>query len=58
MMTQQCNRCEHLKRNADHLVCDAFPKGIPEKILVGDHDHTDPFPDDNGIRFEPVEEEK
>tara|TARA_R100000049_G_C1921140_1_gene66390 strand:- start:28 stop:186 length:159 start_codon:yes stop_codon:yes gene_type:complete len=34
--------------------CDAFPKGIPEEIGSGEHDHTKPFKGDNGIRFEHI----
>ena len=32
--------------------CAAFPDGIPDKIVVGDDLHTQPFPGDNGIRYE------
>ena len=38
------------------MKCKAFPDGIPEKILTGEHDHTKPFKGDNGIRFEPIED--
>ena len=38
------------------MKCKAFPKGIPEKIITGEHDHTNPFPGDNEIRFEPIED--
>jgi hypothetical protein len=47
----QCAFCIHLKKG---LKCKAFPKGIPEKIITGEHDHTKPFKGDGGIRFEPI----
>lgn len=40
------------------MMCEAFLKGIPEEILTGEFDHTEPYPNDNGIRFEPIEKEK
>tara|TARA_Y100000310_G_C20517090_1_gene731717 strand:- start:23 stop:208 length:186 start_codon:yes stop_codon:yes gene_type:complete len=49
----QCALCENLKKD---LKCKAFPMGIPEKIIVGEHDHTKPFKGDGGIRFEPIKE--
>jgi hypothetical protein len=65
----QCELCKHYK--GDQLVpevdakfevevCDAFPNGIPPKILLNRIDHSEPFvgdkhyPDDSGIRFEPI----
>ena len=48
-----CGDCVHLQTNR---TCKAFPNGIPEKILIGEHDHTKPFKGDNGIRFEPIKE--
>ena len=51
----QCAQCAHLKQTKDGpLRCTAFPKKIPEKILTGEHDHTEPYPGDNGIRFKPI----
>ena len=50
-----CNGCIHLVAGG---TCEAFPGGIPVKILTGQHDHRKPYKGDNGIRFEPIEEEK
>jgi len=51
-----CLMCKH-NREAPQggMVCDAFPDGIPEPILVGDFDHTEPYPGDHDIQFEPME---
>ena len=38
------------------LKCSAYPKGIPEEILTGEHDHRTPYKGDNGIQFEKAEE--
>ncbi len=52
----ECMRCKHLHEPADEytgpLTCDAFPQGIPLKILHG-RSHRVPYPGDKGIRFEP-----
>jgi hypothetical protein len=44
------------------MTCDAFPDGIPRKILVGDDSgnrplHDKPYKGDNGIRYEEASEE-
>lgn len=60
----KCAECRHLrfdlvtkKHNeiADDnctYACDAFPNGIPQKILEGRMNHHAPYPGDHGIRFE------
>lgn len=49
-LSDQCVACRHYQ---GALVCEAFPDRIPEEILSGDHDHAEPYPGDNGIRFSP-----
>lgn len=56
----QCLRCKHLHRDVKSWTCDAFPdgEGIPEAILDDEHDHTQPFKGDHGVRFEAIGEPK
>jgi len=35
------------------MVCLAFPDGIPDDILGGEVDHTQPHDGDHGIQYEP-----
>jgi hypothetical protein len=55
ILPEQCDRCKH-----DHgkRRCDAFPgfPGIPQEIYDMEFDHRNPYPGDNGIRWEPKEE--
>ena len=37
--------------------CSAFNDGIPYEILTGENDHTKPYKGDNGIQFEPIEDD-
>ena len=54
IVSSLCDLCAHRDGNE---TCTAFPGGIPEAILTGDHDHTEPYPGDNGIQYEPIEEQ-
>ena len=58
----QCHDCRHLypiDGKCRGFFCSAYPsgEGVPMDILTNDHDHTTPYPGDNGITFEPKERE-
>ena len=52
--------CSWCKRKRDEnnaegtATCDAFPHGIPDRLLLG-ADHRKPIEGDNGVRFEAVD---
>jgi hypothetical protein len=58
----QCDHCRHHIRSDGKLSlrCAAFPDGIPPQMMTYNarlklpHDHRQPYPGDNGIRFEPL----
>jgi len=57
--TPICLECKHfLDDSKPGLRCAAFPDGIPDAIIFGDHDHHKPYKDDNGIQFEKLENTK
>jgi hypothetical protein len=43
-----CRACRRLSAEG---VCEAFPDGIPTRILFQHFDHRLPFPGDRGLRF-------
>jgi len=54
VLTPLCSSCRHWNRaDFSGYKCAAFPDGIPEAILISEHDHREPYPGDNGIRYDP-----
>ena len=53
--TAICNRCRHYQRDSR---CEAYTKKIPTEILLGYVFHIQPYKDDQGIRFEPIDLEE
>ena len=54
-LSRQCCDCIYFQDGPgivkERWACQAFPKGIPLAIASGEHDHTKPYPGDNGLRF-------
>lgn len=49
----QCVACKHFESGVlSREVCAAFPRGIPQEILLNEVDHRVPVDGDHGIRFE------
>jgi hypothetical protein len=48
MQSDQCMRCKHF---LGRLTCLAYPTGIPEEILTGEVDHSEPQEGDHDIQF-------
>jgi len=46
-----CTFCRHVAEGGAPT-CAAFPAGIPAAIWLGENDHRQPYPGDNGIQFE------
>jgi len=48
-----CMTCKHYHfDNYASMTCDAYPDGIPDKIIDGKVKHNKPYNGDNGIQFE------
>lgn len=47
------SQCVHCARRTAGRTCEAFPVEIPWAIIVGEHDHREPFPGDGGLTFLP-----
>lgn len=48
-----CFSCVHYRgETAAGYKCTAFPLDIPTPILLMEHDHRQPYPNDRGIRYE------
>lgn len=45
LVVTQCAYCARLSRVTDMQVCQAFPGGIPDAILMNEADHRKPWPD-------------
>ncbi len=50
--------CINCKNYIGDLSCRAFPDGIPQEILLGENDHSEPLPEqENDIVFEQMDED-
>ncbi len=50
--TPLCLRCARFHEDNDEgFTCSAFPKGIPDEIVLRGFNHSNPFPGDNGMLF-------
>jgi hypothetical protein len=49
-----CMTCKHYHfDNYASMTCDAYPDGIPEKIIMNEVDHRKPYKNDNGLTYQP-----
>ena len=54
IVSRICSSCVHFDTSSTARICSAFPDGIPVEIWKGENDHTAPYKNDNGIRFESI----
>lgn len=53
----ECLHCKHYHAgNLSANTCTAFPMGIPVEIMANITNHRNPYPGDNGIQFEPIDD--
>lgn len=52
--TPLCIYCKRFQTDAPGVICEAFPNGIPQEIILGNVDHRQPYTGDHGLRFDPV----
>lgn len=50
VVVSPCASCRH--KHSGKATCDAFEVEIPMTILLGENDHREPYPGDNGIQYE------
>jgi hypothetical protein len=49
-----CGNCRHAHPHTLWTTCDAFPREIPGLFASGEALHAEPWPGDQGIRYEPI----
>lgn len=54
----KCETCKYydIYNDKNYATCKVFPEGIPPEIFREDVDHKKPYPGDNGIQYEPIDE--
>jgi len=52
MRIPQCLACSHIGKKVESgLSCKAYPDGIPDVIMSGEHDHSTPYKGDNEVFY-------